>query len=215
MDQHHNRGFTSVPTTPNFQCQSFTTPNLLPMPPSASHFLNQNHFPSLDSHSDVFQQPHFIPVTTLPPDITQQPYHHVPQPQHHYNEQFNCPPPPIPTDIQPCSPKPLPNVLHVPILTGRVDFGAWNDAVRTLILHMGLLGHIANPLPTGYTPLPDRVPSYMPTLSITPSTAELTTYRDWWEDDNIVSHILIARLNFTTRSLLPYDNGDSGMPRSA
>ena len=87
--------------------------------------------------------------------------------------------------------------------------------MRTLILHMGLLGHIAYPPSSGYLPLPDRVPSYMPTLSMAPSTVDLTAYRNWWEDDNIVSHILIARLNPTTRSLLPYDDGDSGTPRCA
>ena len=80
---------------------------------------------------------------------------------------------------------------------------------------MGLFGHIANPPPTGYLPLPDRIPSYMPVLSEVPSPVELTAYHNWWENDNVVSHILIARLSPTTRSLLPYDDGDSGMPRSA
>ena len=215
---HHGRGFTSVPVTPSYQRQVFKPTNPMPMPPSASHFLNQNHFPLLGSHSsDVFQQPHFVPMNAQPnaqppPDVTERQYPHGFQTQHHYNR------PPLPTppaDVQPRTPKPLPNVSHIPILTGRVDFGAWNDGVRTTILHMGLLGHIVQPSPSGYQPLPDRIPSFMPILSLTPSPAELTVYRDWWEDDNIVSHILIGRLSATTRSLLPYDDGDSGMPRCA
>ena len=153
-------------------------------------------------------QPQFVPLP--PPDVTQR------EQTYHHNFQNHSPLPTPPSDTQPRSSKSLPNVAHVPILTGRVDFGAWNDGVRTLILHMGLLGHIASSPPPGYPPpLPDRVPSYMPTLSPVPSSAELTAYRDWWEHDNIVSHILIARLNPTTRSLLPYDDGDSGLPRSA
>ena len=196
-----------MPTTPNYRRQLFT-PQIPPMPPSASHYLNQNHFPTLASHSDVFQ-PSFVPVHPLPPDQTQRPPHGFHEQPHSHRPQLPTP------DVQPRPIKSLPNVSHVPILTGRVNFGAWNDGVRTLILHMGLLGHIANPPQSGYPPLPDRVPSYMPTLSMTPSTVELASYRDWWEDDNIVSHVLIARLNATTRSLLPYDDGDSGMPRCA
>ena len=122
----------------------------------------------------------------------------VPQMQHqccngqHSQPHSRLPLPIPPVDTQSRSPKPLPNVLHVPPLTGHVDFGTWNDSVRTLILHMGLLRHIANPPPIGYAPLPDRIPSYMPTLSLVPSTMELMTYRNWWEDDNIVTHILIS-----------------------
>ena len=213
----HGRGFTSVPVTPSYRHQSLTPVDQIPMPPSASHFINQNHFPTIPSHSDVFQQPlqqpHFVPMNAppVPPDVTQRPYPHAQWPYlhehlHHYTPH---------ADSQSHTPKPLPNVSHVPILTRCVDFGAWNDGVRTLILHMGLLGHIANPPSPGYLPLPDWVPSYMPTLSMVPSTMELTVYRDWWEDDNIVSHILIARLSATACSLLPYDDGDSGMPRCA
>ena len=166
---HHGRDFASVPVTPNHhQRQLFTPFNQIPMPPSASNFLHQNHFPS---HSGVFQQPQFVPVntTTTPLEPT---YTHTYQPRHH-------PLPTPPTDTQSCSPKPLPSVSQVPILTGCVDFGAWNDSVCTLILHLGLLGHIANPPSSGYPLLPNRVPSYMPTLSVTPSQGELTGYRDW------------------------------------
>jgi hypothetical protein len=96
-----------------------------------------------------------VPINTLPPhpDITQQ------QP---YPLNVHHPLPTPPMDTQPRSSKSLPNVSHVPHLTGRVDFGAWNDGVRTLILHMGLLGHIANPSPSGYLPLPMESQSEQP-----------------------------------------------------
>ena len=137
------------------------------------------------------------------------------------------PPPPLPPRTRPLthtlSPdqehasmmsvsKTLPSVAHIPLLTGRADFGAWNDGVRTLILHLGYLGHISDPPLSGRDPLPDRIPSYMPIISATFTPDEHSAYRHWWECDNIVSHVHMTRLNAITRSLLPYDDGNSISP---
>jgi hypothetical protein len=113
------------------------------------------------------------------------------------------------------SPKTLPLVAHIPLLTGRADFGAWNDGIRTLILHLGYLGHISDPPPSGLNPLTDHVSTYMPILSATSTADEHTAYRFWWECDNIVSHVLLTCLNTVTRSLLPYDDGDPTSPSCA
>ena len=113
----------------------------------------------------------------------------------------------------------LPSVGHIPLLTGRADFGTWNDGVRTLILYPGYLGHISDPPLSGRDPLPDRIPSYMPILSATSTpddyNAHHNAHRLWWECDNIISHVLMTRLNAVTRSLLPYDDSDSSSPRCA
>jgi hypothetical protein len=82
-----------------------------------------------------------------------------------------------------------------------------------MILHLGYLGHISDPPLSGLEPLPDRIPSYMPTLSAMPTHDELAEYRLWWECDNVVSHVLMTRLNAVTRSLLPFDDSDPSSPR--
>src|SRR5271168_260276 len=116
------------------------------------------------------------------------------------------------TPFVPVSTKTLPTVTHIPILSGRTDFGAWNDGVRTLLLHLGYLGHVSDPPPAGFTPLPDRVPTYPPPLSDPPFLAELSAHKIWWERDNVASHVLLSRLSSVFRSLLPYDDGDSVSP---
>ena len=55
----------------------------------------------------------------------------------------------------------------------------------------------------------------MPIVLATSSPDEHAAYHLWWEHDNVVSHILMTRLNAITRSLLPYDDGDSSSPRCA
>ena len=89
------------------------------------------------------------------------------------------------------------------------------DGVWTLILHLGYLGHISDPPPSGLNPLPDCVPTYMPVLSATATADEHTAYQFWWECDNIVSHVLLTCLNAVTHSLLPYDDGDPTSPHCA
>ena len=146
------------------------------------------------------------------------------------NQSYHGPPPPIPPHPSmihsPFSsshnqehimtgPKTLPLVAHIPLLTGQADFGTWNDGIQTLILHLGYLGHISDPPPSGLNPLPDCVPTHMPVLSATSTADEHTAYRFWWECDNIVSHVLLTCLSAVTCSLLPYDDGDPTSPRCA
>jgi hypothetical protein len=113
------------------------------------------------------------------------------------------------------SAKTLPTVAHIPILSGRTDFGAWNDGVRTLLLHLGYLSHISDPSTLGTLALPDRAASYPPTLSVPPTPMEVSTFRIWWEQDNISSHVLLSRLHPVVRSLLPYDDSDPDNPRTS
>ena len=69
---------------------------------------------------------------------------------------------------------------------------------------------MANPPVTGTAPHPNQVPSYPPVLSPIPLAVELTTSWIWWEEDNVVSHILILRLMVPVLSILPFnDNNES------
>ena len=107
------------------------------------------------------------------------------------------------------SPKTLPTVTHIPILSGWLDFGAWNDGVRALIQHLGFTGHISNPPVSGVSPRPERIPTYAPILSENPTAPELDAYKVWWECDNVVTHVLLARLHATVRAILPSDDDDA------
>ena len=263
-DRRHSLGASrdvrSLPTTP-FQPAA-------PLPPSASHYLNQNAFPSISSvstsqplHHDSFsdhirpsqpQNTAYIPHTTayipqntayIPPihQYRQLPPHfsHPPSsPSHLHNPNYRISHDPQPQPLRyashplaphlapdlfsdssvpysPASGKTLPSVAHIPILSGRADFGAWNDGVRTLLLHLGYLGHISDPASFGSVSLPDRDPTFPPLLSMSPSPPELSAYRSWWEQDNVASHVLLSRLSPIVRSLLPYDDCDPSLPRTS
>ena len=222
-----------------------------PFPPSASNFLNQNHFPSISSvssshplHPDSFSHtlnPHILnPLQQQNHAYIQQnqqfqdpQFHHLPpqfqppvlfpsQPRHfHHPSHQNFQLPPSHYTSQPLAPslapdpifdlsvpyssasaKPLPTVAHIPILSGRTDFSAWNDGVHMLLLHLGHLSHISNPSTLGTLALPDRAASYPPTLSVPPTPTEVSTYRVWWEQDNNMSSCLAFILSFSHSSLM-------------
>ena len=199
---------------------------------SSSHVINQQQHPhTLPSH---FPQPQFYHQ----PQFYQQPSYYY-QPQHHSQryDQFHYPPPPnftlhnftlhnnntvplhtYPSNnnnnvLLPTTPKPLPTVSHIPILSGWSDFNAWNNGVRSLILYLGYTGHIASQPAPGVVPDSDGVPSYPPNLSTPPSMAEITALCAWWEEDNIVSHILMTRLASAVFSILPYADDDGSLAR--
>ena len=216
-----------------------------PLPPSASNFLDQNNFPTLQSPPFISnnQRPHTFPSHFPQPHFFQPPPQFYSQPQPYGHQYFSQPQPYfyphvfpshnqnnvpfVPTALVPTpspsvpsvsstAPKALPSVSHIPLLSGRSDFSAWNNGVRSLILYLGHAGHIASPPATGIIPRPDRVPSYPPTLSSVPSATELATSRSWWEDDNIVSHILTSRLTAPVLSILPFDDDDESIePRTS
>ena len=82
--------------------------------------------------------------------------------------------------------------------------------------YLGYTGHITSQPAAGVTPRADCTPSYSPTLSTRPTTVELETSRTWWEDDNIVSHILTSRLTTSVLSILPFEDDDKSLtPQTA
>ena len=219
-----------------------------PLPPSASNFLDQNNFPSLQSpHFVNDQHPHTLPSSyhypqpqfVQPPhsqfySSRQRPYEHqyflqpqyfpqhqphyfypppifpshninnvplptsvpLPLPSHNINNvplpMIHLPTPPVTVSPTVPKPLPLPSVAHIPILSGRSDFSAWSNGARSLILYLGLAGHIADQPAPGIAPHQDRIPSYPPAISSASSIAELAISRTWWEEDNVVSHVLTS-----------------------
>ena len=226
-------------------------PPLTLLPPSASNFLNQQHFPSLLSPQLIShdQRPHTVPSHYPQPHFFQRPHHHQfysqqPYDHQYFPQQYYYHPPnfpsnnmnnvPLPTaflptaplfsnntnnvpfhtiptsspSVQSTVPKSLPSVTHIPVLSRRSDFSAWNNGVRLLILYLGFAGHIAGQPSPGSAPWPDRIPTYPPFLSVTPTAAELASSRTWWDKDNVVSHVLTSRLAASVLSILPFDDDD-------
>ena len=287
-----DHAYTSVQTPPmSAPVPPPSTPIRVPLPPSASNFLNQNQFtPSQPFHYDIpphfnrhrshrlhdhhnsraytqsfqpqqhqmYAQPTFyppsfpplyhpyytVPYPQYPPPLSHnhhqhhnnvQQHIHQPPPTQHYQNSYPPSPPiitaPLSSPIRPLvynntvvpstivpspSSKTLPTVSHISILSGRSDFGAWNDGVRALIQHLGYTGHISNPSPLGINPRPDRIPTYPPVLPDNPTGDEFSLYKLWWECDNVVTHILLSRLHPSVRAILPSDDDDdTAVPRTS
>jgi hypothetical protein len=92
--------------------------------------------------------------------------------------------------------KTLPTVTHIPILTFKTDFFAWDEAVNceSLIRANNLLGHIQVLDPSAYVDptRPDLAPTPPPVLTITSSARDIDSSNRWWADDNIAQHILLS-----------------------
>ena len=119
---------------------------------------NQNHQPTFfPSHP----QPSFYPTYPPDPQSLRYPPPLAPDPFVRPSSVIATSPSTTTSSV-PATARTLPTVTHIPILSGRADFGAWNDGVHMLILHLGYLGHIAERTSPGLVPLPDRIPSYPP-----------------------------------------------------
>jgi Reverse transcriptase (RNA-dependent DNA polymerase) len=104
------------------------------------------------------------------------------------------------------APKTLPSVAHIPILTSKVDFFPWDEAVTSLLRANGIIGHILDPLEPVDPSRPDQIPISMPVLPATPTQADLADLSRWWDTDNTAQHILTSRIGSVPRGLLPSPN---------
>ena len=102
--------------------------------------------------------------------------------------------------------KTLPTVTHVPVLTSKHDFFAWDEAVNSLIYANGLVGHILDPSTPVHPSRPDLAPTPIPTMPAYPSAPDTAVLTRWWAEDSIVQHILVSRLGSIPRGLLPSPN---------
>ena len=202
----------------------YPQPRFVQPPPPQFYSSQRPYEHQYFSQPQYFYPPHFTShnVNNVPLPLPSHNHNTVPLPLHNNINTVPLPTIPLPTSsvtvpsTTSTVPKPLPSITHIPILSGWSDFSAWSNGVRSLILYLGLAGHIANQPAPGIAPRPDRVPSYPPTLSTVASAAELATSRAWWEEDNIVSHILTSRLTPSVLAILLFDDDDESIaPRTA
>ena len=102
--------------------------------------------------------------------------------------------------------KTLPSVTHVPILTSKVHFFAWDEAVTSLLHANGIIGHILDHFDPHDPYRPDRIPLPMPVLPPSPSPTDLADLSRWWDADNTAQHVLTSRIGSIPCGLLPSPN---------
>ncbi len=120
-------------------------------------------------------------------------YYHVPAPPMYA-------PPPSPTILS------LPTTTHISILNGQSDFAAWHDRVKALIRHLGWFGHITSMSDPVLPHRPDLSPSTAPLITPQSTQIERDEHTQWWNLDNIIQHVLLARLGSNVRMILPEEN---------
>jgi hypothetical protein len=147
-----------------------------------------NYQPADDPYPTAYNQP-------FPNHITYQ--NQIPQTDNYIQHPL-----PLPPNL-PAFSKTLPTVSHVPVLTLKHDFYAWDEGVSSLIRANGLIGHILDPLAPVDPNRPDLAPTPLPILPPTPSTADLAALNCWWDEDNIAQHILVSRLGGIPSGLIP------------
>jgi len=77
-----------------------------------------------------------------------------------------------------------------------------------MIRHLGGFGHIASLSDPILPHRPDLNPSAPPVLTAVSTPFELDAHSKWWELDNVIQHILVARLGSSPQMLLPEEGAD-------
>jgi len=175
---------------------SHRTSSSLPPPFVAPHVPNMPHQPVSNAFSHALP----FPSTSHNPPV--QYVYCLPAPSTPFSAPFQSPS----HSTSHISSKTLPSVSHISLLNSKSDFHTWDKGVTSLLRHLGLLGHILDPSEPLDPSRPDRVPLPEPVLSASPTSAELTAFTRWWDNDNVAQHVLIARLGSTPRGLLPSSN---------
>ena len=207
------------PPNHHYASQGAYTPPYPHIPVRREHLSRPPFTHDLPHSSSSYNNPHFVVPPVIPraspPNHNQQhaqfPSSHFPIPYqnfapapHPYPHQYvyNVPqqPPSLPVS------RTLPSVAHIPILTSKTDFFAWDEGITSLLHAHGIIGHILDPLIVSDPYRPDRIPNIMPTLSTTPSADELALLTCWWDEDNIAQHVLTSRIGSIPRGLLPSPN---------
>ena len=172
-----------------------------PVPQQPPH-----HYAAPIAHAPHF--PPFVPPLPqyAPPPPTYVPYgHHQPFPVYPF-------PPYLPYlpfhPSPPSSSRSLPTTSHIPLLNGSSDFAGWHEGIRTMIRHLGGFGHIASLSDPLLPHRPDLNPSAALVVTAVSIPFELDAHSKWWELDNVVQHVLVARLGSSPRILLPEEGPD-------
>jgi len=106
----------------------------------------------------------------------------------------------------PSSVRNLPTLTHIPILSSRLDFAAWDSGIRSTLRSLGLVGHIASQDDPVDPLRHDTFPSYPPRVVDQRNQAELVAYQRWWEQDAVADHVVSTRLSSIVHASLPPDN---------
>lgn len=207
--QVHNQQMNTFPSRhmhhpsslSSYNNPAFAIPPLSPQPLPFYNPLSQAHvFPVLNPSTVPLglRQPQASPphiYTQLPhnrPQSVHSVHNHQSNCNHHCNSHFSSH---LPTTT-------LPTVTHIPLLTFKSDFPAWDDGVTAIIHANGLTGHILDASEPVDLFRPDHAPNPLPILPPLPSPLDLKNLNYWWNEDNIVQHILISRLGTIPRGLL-------------
>lgn len=168
------------PPHPNFQPMQH--PQYLYPPP-----LWQGQFPAYGMHGGGH------PMMNQAPPYHMYPYMHFP--------------PPAPPAVEPQHvPHTLPTTTHISILTGQSDFAVWHDGVKALIRHLKGFGHIASLADPIVPHRPDLNPTDAPVITGQSTQLEIDECTRWWDLDNVVQHVLLARLGPSVRMILPEES---------
>jgi hypothetical protein len=216
---HQNRPLNTayIPSFPHIPVNR----DHLSHPPLPPHNFPVHSSSSYNNPNFTIPQPHFIPTDRIashsPTQFRSPPFvhQHIQNQQSQQNQQ-NFPPVqyiyyvPQPSSL-PNSPsshvsRTLPNVSHIPILSSKSDFFAWDEAATSLLRANGLFGHILDSSHVPDPSRPDMIANAMPTLPISPSPDDLASLTRWWDDDNVAQHILTSRIGSVPRGLLPLPN---------
>ena len=93
-------------------------------------------------------------------------------------------------------------ITSIPILNLKTNFYAWDEGVTTVLHHLGIYGHILDPMALVDVHCPDLSPSRRPVLSDPPTPLELASFTRWNDNNNVVQYVLIGRLGSLAQQLL-------------
>lgn len=95
------------------------------------------------------------------------------------------PAPPTPALPVTSSLRALLTATHIPVLTSKLDFFAWDEGVTSLIWANGLISHILDPSEPIDPNCPDHMPAIIPVLSYPPLPQDIAALNHWWDEANI------------------------------
>lgn len=208
----------NVPLNPNPQYHMYNRRVNTPLRQIPTHSSSYNNpmFTIPPNRPNIIYNPSVDSGVPPPisPQVCSQPVHNHFQPyypgyhplQFPLNPLLPTPALPSPSHVLPTVSKTLPSVSHISILTSKLDFFTWDEGITSLICANGLIGHILDPSEPLDPNRPDRVSAMLPVLLVPPLPADLVALNCWWDDDNIVQHILVSRLGSIPRGLLPSPN---------
>ena len=110
---------------------------------------------------------------------------------------------PLPTLKEPSTPS---SPTYIPILTGRLDWCPWSEALTMAVMGMNLFRHIAedSEQDSEWDFDPGLVPTYPPICIHQNSLPEeIQAWNIWWAHDGQVLHLLVSQLSPIVCSQLP------------